>query len=276
MVRTLSALRHWISPVAKMHRSFRAAFGRELDLSNPKTFNEKIYRLKLDRDPRMVAAIDKVRVKHVVAAELGPDWIVPTLWHGTVLPPRSERNWPIPYVVKANNGSGWNHFVRTPEDQNWRVIERKCAKWLRSRYDVRHQEMAYGDIPPQILVEPFLGNGDIVDYKIFVFGGRAEFISADFNLDGKRQGIFYDRDWRRQPFERWPPSPALDLQPPKHLRTLCEAAEQLARGLRFVRVDLYEIDGRPYFGEMTFHPGAGNIPFNPPEYDAIVGALWPD
>jgi hypothetical protein len=91
MVRPLNALRHWLSPVAEMHRTYRAVFGHDLDLANPKTFNEKIYRLKLDRDPRIVVAIDKVRVKEIVAAKLGPDWIVPTLWHGARLPPRRER-----------------------------------------------------------------------------------------------------------------------------------------------------------------------------------------
>ena len=77
MARTLSALRHWISPVAEMHRSFRAAFGRELDLSNPKTFNEKIYRLKLDRDPRMVAYFPRI------AALAAFDSIVGDVVHST-------------------------------------------------------------------------------------------------------------------------------------------------------------------------------------------------
>jgi hypothetical protein len=271
-------IRRRLFPRAEMRRKFREVFGYELDLANARTFNEKIYREKLKADPRMTVAVDKVLVKKLVAEELGEDWVVPTIWHGSRLPSRSQRNWPIPYVIKANHGSGWNIFVRTKADENWPEIERKCARWLGSRYGDRNREKAYFLVPPQILVEPYLGDSATtpIDYRFFVFGGQAKFISADFTRDGHLEGLFYDRDWRKQSFERWPPRSDHDLPVPPNLLRMMAAAERLAGPYPFVRVDMYDVDGRPYFGEMTFFPGGGNIPFDPPEYDAVFGALWPD
>src|SRR5688572_5904935 len=90
------------------------------DFDHPKTFTEKCQVRKLvDRDPRLPVIVSKVHAKRYVAERLGSEWIIPTWWHGQRLPPRSERNWSLPYVLKASHGSGWNLFVRAAQDQDW-------------------------------------------------------------------------------------------------------------------------------------------------------------
>src|SRR5829696_8190223 len=110
-------------------------FRRILNLKKPVTYTEKIQFRKLnERDPRMPNLVDKIRVKSFVKEQLREDWIVPTLWSGKELPEQSQRNWPLPYVIKASHGCGWNIFVLRPEDQNWYLIEKTCEKWSTSRY----------------------------------------------------------------------------------------------------------------------------------------------
>src|SRR6058998_752106 len=104
--------------------AYAAGHGTLPHLGNPTTFTEKIqYRKLYDRDARLPRLADKVRVKAYVEAKLGEAWVVPTLWHGRRLPPASERTWPVPFVIKANNGSATNYFVRSESDKDWPRIE---------------------------------------------------------------------------------------------------------------------------------------------------------
>jgi hypothetical protein len=105
---------------AIINLEFLKYHGRLPRLSPPETFNEKIAHRKLyDRDPRMPRLADKILVKQHVSDLLGPEWTIPTLWSGEALPPREERNWQTPYVLKASHGCGWNIFVNSPEDEDW-------------------------------------------------------------------------------------------------------------------------------------------------------------
>lgn len=247
-------------------------------LRKPRTFTEKVQWRKLyDRDPRLPPLVDKLGAKEAVAERLGKDWVIPTLWSGTELPARERRNWPIPYVLKASHGSGWNRFVRSPEEQDWDSIERDCRFWLSSHYLPELREWPYSEITPRLLVEPYLGSGTTapLDYKFFVFDGRAHFVEVDTDRLTAHKRVFYDTKWRRQPFGLTFPIEPREIPPPVSLTRMIEAAETLGAGFSFVRVDLYEIDGRPRFSELTFFPGSGFIRFDPADYDRVFGELWP-
>src|SRR5262249_50061015 len=98
------------------------------NLRSPRRFTEKVIHRKLyERDFRMPILADKIAVKKFVAERIGPEFVTPILWSGTQLPRREDRNWAIPYVIKPNNGSGANIFVRTNTDIDWEFIEQKCA-----------------------------------------------------------------------------------------------------------------------------------------------------
>lgn len=255
---------------------YRKAFGTFPRIKNATKWSEKLLRQKLgEPDPRLAELADKLKAKEFVAARLGPDWNVPTLWSGSALPPRDKRNWPRPYVLKPNHASGWYRFIHDPED--WPEIESVSAQWMRSVYGRITRDHHYAKITPRLLVEPFLGGGPAPpeDIKLWVFGGRVHFIEIHADRLTDHHTAFFDRDWKRQPFTfRWPPIQR-NVERPQSLSRLIEAAEVLSKDLSFVRVDFYEIEGRPLFGEFTFSPDAGLSWFNPPEYDRRLGELWP-
>lgn len=259
---------------------YRRKVGRSPNFNNPTYFTEKVQVAKLKwRSPRMVALADKVLAKQIVADKLGPDWITPTLYAGPDLPPRTERNWPVPFVVKANHRSGANHFVRSPGDCDWDVIEAKVKGWLRSRYGAMKAEWVYGPIKPQVLVEPFIGTGRSPDdFRFYVFGGKVEFVSLNWDrYDGIKRAAF-DVHWNRLPFVMTDDEPYYGERIPERPASLSEmiqAAKVLAEGFPFARVDFYEIDGRPRFGEVTFYPNSGLFRMNE-EYDLKYGALFPE
>lgn len=155
---------------------------RPLDLQQPKTFTEKVQVAKLTwRSPRMVALADKVEAKKVVAASLGPEWVTPTLYAGAALPPRSDRTWAVPHVIKCNHRSGGNHFVRSG-DPDWGPIERSVARQLSKGYGRRLAEWVYSQIKPQVLVEPYIGNPEVPpDYKLHLFGGKFAFTLVNWD-----------------------------------------------------------------------------------------------
>lgn len=244
--------------------------GRMPDLVRPTRFTELVQRRKLvDRDPRLPLLADKVAVKAWVTDRLGDGWITPTWWEGRALPlaPR----WTAPFVVKSRHGCNQNAFV-LDAGADWQAIRARSTRWMATRYGTWLDEWAYAAIPRGLLIEPFLGTPPAlpIDYKIYVFGGRAEYIQVHLDRGRAHRWMLFDRDWRRVS------SPTADADPPApcSLGAMLAAAETLAAGFDFVRVDLYEVAGQPRFGEMTFYPGSGLDPFDPPSLDLAIGAKW--
>lgn len=247
------------------------------NLKQPRTLTEKIqYRKLYDRDPRIPQLVDKVLVKEFVRDLLGPEWIIPTLWSGRTLPPRDKRDWQTPYVLKANHGSGWNVFVYDQSIVDWPSIERTCKLWLLGRYKPYSGQWAYLRTDPQLLVESYMGSVKElpIDYKFFVFSGKVHFIQVDTDRRNEHKRVFFDNSWRRQPFTIAFPTDTRQINPPASLGRMIQAAERLSEGFSFTRVDFYEFDAQPKFGEMTFYPESGFFKVWPPEYDWQLGKLW--
>jgi uncharacterized protein involved in propanediol utilization len=235
----------------------------------PRRFTDWIQWRKLyDRDPRMPALADKVAVKRYVADMLGDAWVTPTLHHADELP--ETAGWPAPFVVKSRHGCNQCAFVRTGAE-DWSAIRAAARKWVRGPYGQLLDEWLYKQVPTGVLVEPFIGAGGAlpIDYKIYVFGGRAACVKVDRDREHGNWRSIHALDW--QPI--WAPPGASLLPPPASLEEMIAAAETLGRDFDFVRVDFYEIDGRPRFGEMTFYPGSGLSPL-PDELDHRLGSLW--
>jgi len=246
------------------------------DFDEPRRFNELVQARKLkDRDPLLPRLADKVLVKQYVGDRLGADWLIPTLWHGCELP--NQPPWPRPFVVKSNHGSQQCLFVRSESDP-WPPVKRKAEAWLEIRYAWILGEWLYGQIQPQILVEPFIGSaGELpVDYKFFVYGGRAAFVQVDTDREHGHKRTLFDLDFQRLPVRFHYPVDGNEIAPPTTLAQMIEAAETLGRDFDFVRVDFYEVGGQPLFGEMTFYPGSGLDRFTPASADLMFGAPWRD
>lgn len=270
-------LRRLLPDAAAVSPDHFRAYGKIPNLKSPRTFSEKVqYRKIYCQTQRMSTAADKVLVKDLVRAALGDDWVIPTIWSGTKLPPKALRVWIPPYVIKANNGSGSNIFVRNKTDENWNYIDSLCRQWLHTCYGKALRENIYSTIRPQIIVEPYIGDVSTLplDYKFYVFSGRVEFVHVDTDRELSHKRVFFDRDWRKLPFTYTFPAGNNEIPRPPTLEKMISAAEKLGSDFDFVRVDLYEIDGRPYFGEMTFLPDSGLGAFNPPDTNRSWGEYW--
>jgi hypothetical protein len=254
-------------------------FGRRPRLLFPKTHSEWIHRTKVfQRDPRLPVLADKIEAKSYIADRVGPEHVVPTLYAGDALPPRRQRTWPRPFFVKASHGSGW--LVRVPADNpvKWARVERKVDTWLSSTYGENGGEWHYARMPRRILVEPHLGDPERwpEDYKLWVFHGRVHFVHwLTGNGTPGYAGRYLDRDWSPVPFRslKFATHPFVPPRPESWDRMVW-IAEEIGREFRFVRVDLYEVDGHPYVGELTFTPTAGYHRLDPPETDLMLGQLW--
>ena len=254
---------------ARIRLTYWWRHGRLPALDAPTRFTELVQQSKLNnRDLTMAAYADKVRAKSLVADRIGADWIIPTLWHGTALP---ARRWLRPLVVKARHACNRTAFV-VPGGGDWATATRKATAWMRSDYGWWLDEWLYSQIPRGIIVEPFVGTPPRVplDYKFYVFGGQVEYIQVHLDRGTRHRWIVFDRHWHRVS------SFSYDADPPRPvaLDRMIEAAEELGRSYDFVRVDLYEVERRPLFGEMTFYPGSGLDRFDPVSLDMTMGAKW--
>lgn len=242
--------------------------GRLPKLNNPDRFTELVQLRKLhERDHRMPLMADKVAMKSIVADRLGTDWVVPLLWSGAELPERLP--WKEAVVVKARHGCNQNRVVRGCAKE-WNAVRRSSARWTRRAYGEWLDEWLYEQIPRGLLVEPFVGAGlDLpIDYKIYVFHGAAMYVQVHLGRGTRHRWIVYDSGWRAISSDQE------SAKRPSALSAMLSAAEELAKGFSFARVDFYQPHDHPLFGEITFYPGSGLDPFDPPWLDKEMGRLW--
>jgi hypothetical protein len=215
-----------------------------------------------------------VRVKSYVSSALGEQWLIPTLWHGEHLTEDVLERVAKPAVVKANHSSAQVLFLSA--NSNLREAARTANEWLDYDHHVVHREWAYGAVKREILIEPFVGEAEKApdDYKFWVFDGAVRFIQVDHGRFKRHTRQFYTPSWRRLDLKMNYPAEAANAAAPRHLEQMMHAAKTLAHGFRFVRVDLYDTDNGPLFGEMTFSPEAGLCRFEPESFDLDLGESW--
>ncbi|MDR1689477.1 MAG: hypothetical protein LBS21_12830 [Clostridiales bacterium] len=255
---------------------YKKESGRDLNLQNPQTFNEKMQWLKLyDNSALRGKLADKYKVRQWVAEKIGEEYLVPLIgvWDNysdidfSALPNR--------FALKCNNGSGLNIVVSDKSKFNAEEKKAEVDYWMSINYALfQGFELQYNNIEPKIIIEEFMENadGDIPDYKIWCFGGKPEYIQY---MAGRKTGVknlFYDTNWNLMPFTHNYPLLEREKEKPDNLNELLKIAETLSRGFTFVRVDLYTLDGGAVkFGEMTFQPESGNCVWKPPETDLFMG-----
>ncbi len=242
--------------------------GRLPDLADARRFTEIVQLRKLlDRDPHMIARSDKLRVKAHVAGILGPEWCVPTLWSGSELP----QDLPVTAPAFAKSRHGCNQTMRLDGQDDWARLRTLAPRWTAKPYGGWLDEWAYRDVPRGVLIEPLLGDGSgaLLDYKVYVFGGRATHVQVHLERGIRHRWVLHDRDWNKLVADQ-PDSP----QRPASLSAMLEAAEALAQNFSFARVDFYEIAGKALFGEYSFYPGSGLDPFAAEWIDFELGGLW--
>lgn len=281
-------IRSWfVSDMDLIRKKYFKSFGKYPDLDNPVTLNEKINWLKLyDRTPLHTQCADKYEVRSYVKEKIGDQYLIPLLFHSTKLKEVVPENFPdnVPFIIKTNHDSGGGIFVRNKSDIDWKEARANLKLRLLSNYYYRSGEWQYKNIKICILAEELLmdENGGIpFDYKLHCFNGKVETIHVDLDRGTANQcRNWYSRTWEREAF-RWSsplktgngysdPS-SKDVDKPMLLDKMIALSEKLSEAFDYCRVDWYEVNGKLYFGEITFHHDGGYQPILPPEWDKKLG-----
>ena len=268
----------WLPDALYLRIMFRLRMGYGLDLKTPRTFNEKLQWLKLyNRRPEYTRMVDKYEAKKVAETILGKDYIIPTLGVWERFDDIDFGALPERFVLKTTNGGGGGGVVIC-RDKN-KLDMAACAERLNASLRAsiyRHlKEWPYKDVKPRILAERFMvdENGEMRDYKFYCFNGEPKvFLVASERFSGHRTYFdYFDMDGNHLPFTQGgqnnPATPSL----PPTFNEMKRVARQLSQGIPHVRIDLYSVDGKVYFGEYTFFDSSGFEKFTPEEWDAIFG-----
>ncbi|MFP4616185.1 MAG: ATP-grasp fold amidoligase family protein [Thiohalorhabdus sp.] len=242
----------------------------------PRTFNEHIQARKLfDRDPVYTRLADKLEVREYVAREAGSDYLPALYWQGEDIREAPRADLPPRFVIKSNHAVGTVILVESPAEVDWAEVGRQTRGWLEMDISTLMGEWHYRWIPPRLYIEELLpapaGQSAPVDYKIFCFGGQPVFIEVMLGRGRDPRILMTDPDLRPLPVRGKAPAPEEPLEKPVNLAEMLWVAERLSRHFRFVRVDLYNIEGRVVFGELTFTPAGGAMQLDPGDWDYWLG-----
>jgi hypothetical protein len=280
----MKRLLRWLSRALPDKAYVRALYfrshGRFLSLRHPRTFDEKLQWYKLYyRDPIMTTLSDKYAARLYLEAA----------GHGALLNElygvyeRVEEidlaALPERFVLKATHGSNMNIFCRDKKMLDWDAARARMRRWLQTDFFHSGRQWAYKGIPPRLICEKYLENeefGELLDYKFYCFGGRPEVLWVCSGRYGTRGVAYnaYDMEWNRIPVFKGKPGSDLAIEKPDNFVAMVALAGELGKGFPFVRIDLYSVRGKLLFGEFTFYPDSGVVPFTPDRYNYFFGDLF--
>lgn len=262
-----------------LKKYYRAVFHKELNLDNPETFNEKLQWLKLyNRKTEYTMMVDKYKVRQYVADTIGEQYLIPLLGVWDAPEDIDFDTLPEQFVLKCNHNSGLGMCICKDKNKlDIQKVKRALKRGLEQDYYLTRREWPYKDVPRKIIAEKYMSDGsseELNDYKLMCFNSKVKttFVCSNrFSKDGLNV-TFYDTDWKRMPFERYAhPASKTEIAKPKTYDEMVALAERLAQEMPFLRVDFYEIKGKPYFGELIFFPASGFEKFNPESWDKTLG-----
>ena len=253
---------------------------RALNLDNPRTFAEKLYWLKIfDAAPIKSRLADKYLVRSWIAEKIGDEYLIPLLGVWDDFDDIDFDALPNQFVLKCNHGSAMNVIVRDKKNFDRQRAREKLNAWLATDFAASDFELHYTRINRKIIAEKFMTDGDaqdLTDYKFGCFGGKCLFVKATTERSRGIRCDYFDTNWNHKDFERgdYPNNDHPERIPrPKNFELMKKLAEILSEGFAFVRVDFYEINGKVYFGEMTFTPAAGNLYYTSAGTNEYLGSL---
>lgn len=261
---------------------FLLEMGYRLDLKHPRTFSEKLQWLKLyNRRPEYSKMVDKYAAKDYVAGIIGEDYVIPTLG---VWDTPEDIEWdrlPERFVLKTTHGGGSDGVILV-KDKN--KVDKNAVNnqlYLSLRQDIAKYscEWPYKNVPRRIIAEQYISpteGMDLPDYKWYCFDGEPRYCQVIQGRHSHETIDFFDTDWNHQEFIGLIPAASPAASPPmrpKNLEIQISIARKLSEGMPFSRIDLYEVNDKEYFGEITLYPASGFGEFKPEQYNEIMGEM---
>lgn len=270
----------WVPDKTMLKIQYRIKMGRKLNIKSPKRFTEKLQWYKINwRKPIMHQCVDKYEVRKYVESK-GLSEILNELYGVYNNPDEIDFDkLPNSFVVKTTSGCGGQNVIICQDKNKLDVdsAKKKLKYWLKLNPKKSFgREWAYEGTKNKIVIEKLLdGNDDglsgVNDYKFFCYGGRVKYIVLDGDRYVEHKRNFYDRNWSYIDIQTDCGKLGDKIKKPKMLEEMIKVAERLSEDFPFVRVDLYCVGGKVYFGELTFYPWSGYIQFGPDEFDFELG-----
>ncbi len=251
---------------------------KKLNLKNPVTYNEKLQWLKLyDRNPLYTDMVDKYEAKNIVARKFGEEHVIKTLGVWNKFDEIDFDALPKSFVLKCTHDSGGLVIVTDKSKLDKEEARRKIEKSLKVNFYWSTREWPYKNVPPRIIAEEYMEDfktGELRDYKFFCFNGvaKALFVASERqNESTETKFDFFDMNYNHLPLINGHPNAEVPPEKPACFDQMKQFAELLSQNIPHLRVDFYEVNGKVYFGEMTFYHWSGMVPFEPEEWDKTFG-----
>lgn len=268
----------FIPDVVWLKLRFRMRMGRTLNLKNPQTYNEKLQWLKLhDRNPLYTKLVDKYEVRKYVAEKIGEEYLVPLLGVWDKFEDIDFDKLPDQFVLKCTHDSGGLVICKDKAKLDILAAKKKITRCMKINYYWAFREWPYKNVKPRIIAEKYMEDsvdGELRDYKYFCFSGIAKVLFIATNRckeDEETSFDFFDINYKHLDLTKGHPNAKTLPHKPATFETMKKLSEKLAENFPQVRCDFYEVNGKTYFGELTFASGGGVVPFNPEEYDLEFG-----
>ena len=269
---------HILPDVVYIRLAYFRRFKKFPDLKNPKTFNEKLQWLKLyNRKPEYTKMVDKYEAKKYVADIIGEEYIIPTLGVWDSFDEIDFDALPDKFVLKCTHDSGGLVICKDKSALDLEEAKKKIETSLKTNYYWHAREWPYKNVKPRIIAEKYMEDSEtneLRDYKFFCFNGevKALFIATDrANPNEETKFDFFDAEFKHLPFTNGHPNAPKEPNKPQNFESMKELASKLSKSIPHLRVDFYEVDGKVYFGELTFSHWSGMMPFEPEEWDYKLG-----
>lgn len=260
---------------------FKFFMGYEINLKEPKTLNEKLQWLKLyDRNPLYTTLVDKHSVKNYVSELIGKEYVIPTIGLYNKFDEIDFKSMPKSFVIKCTHDSGSIVICKDKNTFDIESAKKYINKKIKRNYYWVAREWPYKNVRPKILIEKYVedSSGELLDYKFYCFNGKpfVVLVCVDRQI-GKTKYYFFDRNWELKRFNKngMEAPKNFTIKKPKNIDKMFSLSEKLATSTNapFVRIDLYSIGDKIYFGEFTFYPNAGFDTNRLPEIDRLFGDM---
>lgn len=284
-----SGLKALIPDKLYLKMKYKKHLGYDLNLKNPVTFTEKIQWLKLyDRKPLYTILVDKYEVKKYVSNIIGDSFVIPTYGVWNRVEDIDIDKLPEKFVLKCTHDSGGLIICRDKSKFDIEKSKEFLKKSLQRNYFLCGREWPYKNVKHRIIAEKYLEEEssdninvkDLTDYKFYCFDGIPIFCQIIRDRSTMETIDFYDMEWNHMPFVGLNPvgmnpikNGKYPVEKPKSLQIMKDICKKLSENIPFLRVDLYEVNGLVYFGELTFYPASGMGSFTPNEWNKILGDL---
>jgi len=251
----------------------------DLNLETPKTFSEKLQWLKLyNRRSEYTMMVDKYLVRDYVAKKIGEEYLIPLLGAWDDPDQINFDTLPNQFVLKCNHNSGLGMYICKDKAQmDVDAVKKELRRGLKQDYYLTLREWPYKNVPRKIIAEQYMEDeetSELRDYKFFCFNGapKALFVATDRQTPGEEVKFdFFDMEYQHLNVRQGHPNAKILPQKPKCFDLMADLACKLSKDIPHVRVDFYEVNGKVYFGEMTFFHFSGMVPFEPAEWDEKFG-----